>query len=59
MFVNISPLESNVPETIRTLEFGQNAIDKWNWGRRPNMSPDMLYRSKTIGSFTYTEVTMY
>ena len=25
MFVNISPLESNVPETISTLEFGQNA----------------------------------
>ena len=25
MFVNISPLESNVPETVSTLEFGQNA----------------------------------
>ena len=24
MFVNISPLESNIPETISTLEFGQN-----------------------------------
>ena len=25
MFVNITPLESNVPETISTLEFGENA----------------------------------
>ena len=23
-------------------------LDKWNWGRQPNMSPDMLYRSKTL-----------
>ena len=25
MFVNISPLEANIPETVSTLEFGQNA----------------------------------
>ena len=25
MFVNISPLEVNIPETISTLEFGHNA----------------------------------
>ncbi len=25
MFVNISPLEVNMPETISTLEFGENA----------------------------------
>ena len=25
MFVNISPIESNMAETVSTLEFGQNA----------------------------------
>ena len=25
MFVNISPLEANMAETVSTLEFGQNA----------------------------------
>ena len=54
MFVNISPLESNVPETISTLEFGQNARQV-----ELGKATKHVTRHVTYEYFTSIEVTMY